>query len=83
MEYASRTILDIATLSEIDNCTAAARKLREIAAWIDELEKRLEIRSAPNAKGETIYLGIGGKDGIGCRDETIKMLDNRWEQYEE
>ena len=75
MEYASTILRDMVTLAEVSDAPVHARKMKEIAEWIDVLEERLEIRSAPNADGETLYLGIGSCDGIGCRDETIKMLD--------
>lgn len=52
-------------------------------ARIKKLEDRLEVYSTPDAHGKRIYLDIGNCDGIGCRDETIKLLDKRIESLEE
>ena len=71
-----RVLGDIATLSYVDGRKVTAVKLHEAADYIARLEERLEVYTAPNEKtGEVLYLGIGHVDGIGCRDETIKMLD--------
>lgn len=77
MNDSARVLLDIAVLADVDGEKVRARKLREVSEWITKLEERLEIYSAPNDKGETVYLGVGNVDGIGCRDETIKFLDSR------
>ena len=82
MSDKSRVLLDIAMLAEVDGEKVRARKLREAYDYTFNLEKRLEVYSAPNAHGETLYLGIGSTDGIGCRDETIKLLDARIETLE-
>lgn len=75
MNFNGKVLLDIATLADAQGEKVRARKLREAYDHIFNLEKRLEIYSAPNAQGERLYLGIGSTDGIGCRDETISLLD--------
>ena len=97
MSDEARVLLDMATLAEIDGEPVRARKLRESATFMEglevqimtlerrvvSLEDRLEVYSAPDARGKRIYLDIGDCDGIGCRDETIKLLDKRIESLEE
>lgn len=46
------------------------------------LEKRLEVY-ATNDDGTKTYLGIGECDGIGCRDETIRLQDERIRKLQE
>lgn len=70
----ARVLEDMATLADVAGEEVRARKLREASVWIRKLEERLEIYSAPNEQGERLYLGIGSTDGIGCREETIRML---------
>jgi len=49
--------------------------LREAAAHIDWLHERLEVRGR-DSHGGMVWLGIGDYDGIACRDETIRKLDD-------
>lgn len=52
--------------------------VKDVRAWIAELEQRLEVWSAPDpVTGERTWLGIGDCDGIACRDETIKQQEAR------
>lgn len=46
-------------------------------ARIKELEDRLELTASTLDGKKTIKLEIGDCDGIGCRDETIKLLKER------
>lgn len=48
-------------------------------ARIDELEARLELEGTAG-DGSKVKIDIGDCDGIGCRDETIKLLDARVEK---
>lgn len=50
----------------------AAEALESQAKRIAELEARLELTTQDGMR-----LGIGDCDGIGCRDETIRLLDAR------
>ena len=49
--------------------------LREAAAHIEQLHERLEVRGR-DSHGGMVWLGIGDYDGIACRDETIRKLDD-------
>lgn len=49
-------------------------------ARIDELEHRLELY-AKAGDGSDIKMEIGDCDGIGCRDETIKILQAQVDRY--
>lgn len=80
MKTAIKTLGDMATLAGIEEEPARARKLKQIADYINELEERLELYAVPMTKGigdQELYLSIGHMDGIGCRDETIKLLDEK------
>jgi hypothetical protein len=62
------------------NCLAL--KLGEASKRIDALEIRLELKVKVLENGDFIdkgdyLLAIGDCDGIGCRDETIKILDEQ------
>ena len=48
---------------------------------IAALEERLELW-AEDGEGNKVKLEIGDSDGIGCRDETIKLLDEKVKRYE-
>jgi len=48
--------------------------VKDVRDWIEELEQRLEVWSAPHPNtGKRTWLGIGDCDGIACRDETIEQ----------
>ena len=96
MSDIAKTLINMATLADVNGEKVRARKLREAAVVIEDLdvslmksqrrvrtlEDRLEVYSTPDAQGKRLYLDIGDCDGIGCRDETIKLLDKRIESLE-
>ena len=63
--------------------TAAEKKSEPLKARIKKLEDRLEVYSIPDKNGKRMFLDIGSCDGIGCRNETIKILDKRIKELED
>ena len=53
--------------------------VRVVEERITALEERLELW-AEDGEGNKVKLEIGDSDGIGCRDETIDMLDEKLQQ---
>jgi hypothetical protein len=55
-----------------------AVRLAQLEKEVAALEDRLEVY-ATNDDGTKTYLGIGDCDGIGCRNETIKLQEKNCE----
>lgn len=61
--------------SDLDRLEAE-RQIRELGEQVRGYRERLEIVHVTNGRGERIPFPAGAPDGISCRNETIRGLDN-------